>query len=202
MNLSLLIATLAALLSGPLLYQLARARPRLLKAMDLFVIVSITGLVLVEVMPEAYAAAGPWSLAFLGLGLLGPTALEHLLTHARREAHIAALALAVAGLLAHSFGDGAALSPAGGHGHLALAAAVAIHSVPVGLLVWWLMAPVFGRALPALTLAAMCASTVAGYVLGVQIGSGVQPQTWAFFQTLVAGSILHVAFGRPHSRPR
>lgn len=199
MHLVLLTATLLALLSGPLIYRAAQARPQLTRWIDGFVLVSVTGLVLVEVLPEAYAGGGWVSLLFLGAGLLGPTALEHGLTHARREAHLAALALALLGLLLHSFGDGAALSPAGGE-QTALALAVALHSVPVGLLVWWLMAPVFGWKLPALTLAAMCASTVAGYALGLELSQSLDPRHLAWFQSFIAGSILHVVFGRPHSR--
>jgi zinc transporter ZupT len=198
MNLILLAATLAALLCGPLLYAVAKGRPKLLKAMDGFVLVSVTALVLIEVVPETYAQAGLWSFVFIGLGLLGPTLLEHLLTHARREAHFAALAVAILGLMLHSFGDGAALSS--GNDHAALALAVAIHSVPVGLATWWLMFPVFGRGLPAFTLAAMCASTAGGYVFGVEVSSGIDPRVWASFQALVAGSILHVVFGRPHAQ--
>jgi hypothetical protein len=200
MNLALLTATIAALLCGPLLYAVAKRRPKLVKVMDGFVLVSVTALVLIEVLPETYAKAGLWSLVFLSLGLLGPTLLEHLLTRARREAHIAAMIVAALGLMIHSFGDGAALSPAGGQGNLALAAGVAIHSVPVGLAVWWLMFPVFGKLLPAITLAAMCASTVAGYFFGVEISAGIDPRFWASFQALVAGSILHVVFGRPHAQ--
>ncbi|TXH04978.1 MAG: hypothetical protein E6R07_06310 [Nevskiaceae bacterium] len=200
MNLLLLLATLAALLSGPLLYAVARRRPRLLRAMDAFVLVSVTGLVLLDVLPETWERSGAWSLLFIGLGLLGPTALEHLLTRARREAHLAALALAIFGLVLHSFGDGVVLSATGGGAHpLALGLAVAIHSVPVGLATWWLMVPVFGRGLPAFTLAAMCASTVAGFIFAVELSAGIDARVWAAFQALVAGSILHVVFGRPHA---
>ena len=199
MNLVLLFATLTALLCGPLLYALAQRRPNIMRWLDRFVLFSVVGLVLIEVVPETYAQAGLWSFAFIALGLLGPTALEHLLTRARRSMHIAALILALAGLMLHSFGDGAALSPANGQGHLALALAVAIHSVPVGLLVWWLMFPVFGKALPSLTLAGMCGCTLAGYVFGVEAAANIEPRYWSLFQALVAGSILHVAFGRRHN---
>jgi zinc transporter ZupT len=199
MNLALLLATIAALLSGPLLYQLAQRRPQIVSWLDRFVLFSVVSLVLIEVVPETYQQAGLWSFAFLAIGLLGPTALEQLLTRARREAHIAALVLAIIGLMLHSFGDGAALSPANGQGHFALALAVAIHSVPVGLLVWWLMFPVFGATLPALTLAAMCGCTLGGYVFGMQAAEAVDARYWALFQALVAGSILHVVFGRRHS---
>ena len=196
----LLIATLCALASGPLLYRAAKPRPRLRKAIDGFVLVCVTVLVLVEVVPESWKAGGPWAMAFLVAGTFGPTLIEHGLTSARRQTHLATLALAVLGLLAHSFGDGTALSPAGGNHTQALALAVAIHSIPVGLLVWWLMAPVFGPVLPALTLFSMCAVTVAGYLTGPDLSQHLDTQGWAWFQALVAGSILHVAFGRPHAR--
>lgn len=199
MHLTLLILTLLALLSGPLLYGISKKRPSLSKAIDLFVLVSVTTLVLVEVVPDIYESGGLWSFVFMAVGMLGPTLIEHGLTHARRETHLATLILAVAGLFAHSFGDGAALSPSG-NGTPALAVAVAIHSVPVGLLIWWLMAPVFGWRLPALTLAAMCISTIAGYLTGPELNHKLDSQSWTFFQALVAGSILHVVFGRPHSR--
>src|SRR3546814_7810560 len=62
------------------------------------------------------------------------------------------------GLVADSLGDGVAVS-AGGDAHLdmALPLAVAVHSVPVGLLVWWLLFPVFGIWPPLLAILAMCA---------------------------------------------
>ncbi|HSW14533.1 MAG TPA: permease [Solimonas sp.] len=201
MHLALLLATLAALLSGPLIYAVAHRRPSLLAFLDGFVLVSIAGLVLLEVVPGAFVDGGLWSGAFLLLGLLGPTFFEHLLSRARRSAHIAALALAILGLVLHSMADGAALSPLGHeslHRHEALALAVAIHSVPVGLVVWWLMAPVFGPLLPALAIAAMCAGTLVGYRYGIELNEILGLQAWAWFQALVAGSILHVVFGRPH----
>jgi uncharacterized protein len=201
-----LIATLAALMCGPLLYALARPRPALLAFLDGFVLVSIAGLVLLEVVPGAYGDGGAWSLAFLALGAIGPTLVEQGLERARREAHLATLALAVVGLVLHSLGDGAALAPveagaahAGhGHAHEALGIAIVVHSVPVGLVVWWIMAPVFGRGLPALTLALMAGGTLIGYGFGLELNAVLGAQAFAWFQALVAGSILHVVFGRPH----
>jgi len=201
MHLALLTATLAALLAGPLIYALAQRRPALLAFLDGFVLVSIAGLVLLEVVPGAFVDGGLWSGVFLLMGLLGPTLFEHLLSRARRSAHIAALALAILGLVLHSMADGAALSPLSGEGlhrHDALALAVAIHSIPVGLVVWWLMAPVFGALLPSLAIGAMCAGTLAGYRYGLTLNEVLGAQAWAWFQALVAGSILHVVFGRPH----
>lgn len=194
----LLIATLLALTCAPLLYALARRRPRLLPFLDGFVVVSIAVLLALEVVPSAFGEGGAWSLAFLAAGALGPTLVEHLLHQARRETHVAVLSLAIAGLVLHSLGDGAALTPQHGHAHEGLAIAIAIHSVPVGLLVWWLMYPVFGALLPSLALAAMAAGTIVGYLFGIELNEVLGARAWAWFQALVAGSILHVVFGRPH----
>src|SRR3546814_3949896 len=106
------------------------------------------------------------------------------------------------GLVAHSLGDGVALS-SGGDAHLdiALPLAVAVHSVPVGLLVWWLLFPVFGIWPPLLAILAMCAGTVVGYVFGPTLGAALGATGWAWIQALVAGTILHVVFGRPRTDP-
>ena len=204
MHLALLVLTLAALASGPLLYVYARPRPALLALLDGFMLISIAGLVLLEAVPGTFSAGGVFSVLFLLLGLLGPTAMEHWISRARREAHLTALALAMLGLIVHSLGDGVALS-AGGHDHhhegLALPIAVAVHSVPVGLAVWWLLYPVFGVLAPALAIVGMCASTLLGYGYGPLLGAELGTRGWAWFQALVAGSILHVVFGRPHLNP-
>jgi zinc transporter ZupT len=202
MHLTLLLATLAALLSGPLLYARARPRAGLLAFLDGFLFVSIFGLVLIEAVPGAFSTGGPWSLLFLAIGLLGPTVMETWLSHARREAHLAALLLAMVGLVVHSLGDGVALSSGdGAHPSIALPLAIAVHSLPVGLMVWWLLFPVFGRWPPWLAIIAMCIGTIAGYRYGPALGAVLGVTGWAWFQALVAGTILHVVFGRPHIDP-
>lgn len=194
----LLIATLAALLSGPVLYVVAQRRPALLSFLDGFVLVSIAGLVLLDAVPEAFGVGGWPVLLFLLLGMLGPTALEHGLSHARREAHLLALGLAILGLVLHSVGDGSALAGSDEAHGAALGLAIAIHSIPVGLMVWWLLYPVFGIALPTLALVAMGAATVIGFRYGMSFSLVLGAEGWAWFQALIAGSILHVIFGRPH----
>lgn len=197
MHLALLIATLLALCGGPLLYAATMRQPRLRRVIDLVVMAGVALLMLIEVLPDIYRNGGAVSFAFLGVGLVGPTLVEHALRHAQREAHLAALALAFIGLIAHSFGDGVALSPAGG-GATALPLGIALHSIPVGLTVWWLLAPVFGSRVPALALAAMCASTVAGFLAGTDVSEALDAEKLAWLQALIAGTILHVVLGRPH----
>jgi hypothetical protein len=192
-----LLATLLALAAGPLLYVAAQRRPRTLAFLDGFVLVSIAGLVLLEVVPGTFMEGGPWSIAFLLAGLFGPTLLEHLFRQAQREAHIGALTLAICGLILHALADGAVLAP-GADAGWALPLAVVIHSLPVGIAVWWLLAPTFGSWPPLLALAAMGAGTIAGVRFGVSLNEMLGAEAWAWFQSLVAGTILHVIFGRPH----
>ncbi len=197
MHLVLLIATLLALCGGPLLYGVTTRRPGLRRLIDRVVLAGVVLLMLAEVLPDIWRNGGIISFAFLAAGMLGPTLAEHALRNAQREAHMAALVLAFIGLIAHSFGDGVALSPAGGAA-TALPLGIALHSIPVGLAVWWLLAPVFGARVPALALAAMCASTVAGFVAGTDVSEALAPEKLAWLQALIAGTILHVVLGRPH----
>lgn len=191
-----LLATLLALAAGPALYAAARRSTQALAFLDGFVLVSIAGLVVLEVVPGTFTQGGPWSFAFLLAGLFGPTLLESLFRNAERQAHIGALALAVAGLVFHALADGVVLAPAGDNWALALA--VVVHSLPVGMAVWWLLAPSFGAGPPLAVLLAMGAGTVAGYGFSEPLNALLGQQGWAWFQSLVAGSILHVIFGRPH----
>lgn len=192
-----LFATLLALAAGPVLFAAARRSARTLAFLDGFVLVSIAGLVILEVVPGTFMEGGPWSLAFLVAGLFGPTLLERLFRRAERETHIGALALAVCGLVFHALADGVVLAP-GAATDWALPAAVVVHSIPVGMAVWWLLAPHFGAWPPVLALLAMGAGTVTGYHYGAPLNEMLSAQAWAWFQSLVAGTILHVIFGRPH----
>src|SRR3546814_18957630 len=47
----------------------------------------------------------------------------------------------------------------------------------------------------------MCAGTVVGYVFVPTLGAALGATGWAWCQALVAGTILHVVFGRPHIDP-
>jgi zinc transporter ZupT len=193
---SFLLATLLALAAGPVLYAAARRNARALAFLDGFVLVSIAGLVLLEVVPDTFVHGGTWSLAFLLAGVFGPTLLESRFRRLERQAHIGALALAVLGLVVHALADGVVLAPAGGDWALPLA--VVLHSIPVGMAAWWLLAPSFGAGPPLFALLAMGGGTIAGYHYGTALSELLSAQAWAWFQSLVAGSILHVVFGRPH----
>src|SRR5438874_504868 len=94
-----LLATLLALASGPALYAQARSRPRMQSLLDGAVLVGITGLIVLDVVPETWRQGGAWSLAFIATGLFGPTLLERAFRRVRHEAHLGALGLATGGLV-------------------------------------------------------------------------------------------------------
>jgi hypothetical protein len=192
-----LIATLIVLAAGPALYAAARRSARTLAFVDGFVLVSIAGLVVFEVAPETFKAGGIGSLVFLLAGVFGPTVLERRFRRAERQMHIGTLLLAMGGLVLHALADGVVLAP-GAAADWALPAAVVLHSLPVGVAVWWLLAPHFGAGPPLLALLAMGAGTLVGYHYGPSLNEMLSAQAWAWFQSLVAGTILHVIFGRPH----
>ncbi len=192
---TLLLASIAALLTGPLAYRFAR-RGTTLTILDGFVFVAISGLVILSVLPEAIVHGGWMAIVLIVAGFVGPTVAEHLFHRAAKGTHVAALILGLVGLCLHALIDGAALGgglalQAGGQ----LPAAVVLHRLPVGLASWWLLRPHFGTAVASLALAAVAGATAAGYAVGpadLTVGSV------AWFQAFVGGSLLHVVFFRPH----
>lgn len=208
----LLLASLAALLAGPLIVRAFGASRGLLSMLDAFVITSITGLIFLEVLPSALVGAGLWPVGAAVVGLWLPRGLEHVLEGHRSEGSGRALLVAAAlfGLAIHAMLDGAALAPTGtvdAHGHVAgagdwgLGLSVILHRIPFGLVIWWTVRPRHGILTATGLLALIAAATVAGYLLG-QIGIRELPTTALLtFQALVAGALLHIVFEHPVDDP-
>lgn len=208
----LLLASLAALLAGPLIVRAFGASRGLLSTLDAFVITSITGLIFLEVLPSALVGAGLWPIAAAVVGLWLPRGLEHVLESRRAEGRGRALltVAALAGLAIHAMLDGAALAPTGildDHGHVAgagdwgLGLSVILHRIPFGLVIWWTVRPRHGVLPAAGLLALIAAATVTGFFLG-QVGIRELPTTALLtFQALVAGALLHIVFEHPVDDP-
>lgn len=192
-----LLATFAAIASGPALYAAARGRPGLQRGMAVLVWAGLLSLLGFEVIPEALADGGLPGIAWFVAGLAGPTVIEHTVRRLRRETHLAALAVAVAGLGVHALGDGAVLASVGPDS-AALGAAVALHSVPIGLTLCWLLIPALGWARAVGVLLAVCIATLVGYLATPDLSRSLGPVAWAWFQMLIAGLLLHALLGRPH----
>jgi uncharacterized protein len=196
-----LLLSLVALVVGPLLHHLALRQRSTLAALDGFVFVAITGLVLLHIVPNALHLAG-WYAALAGFaGLLVPGAAERLAHRAAAHVHLLFLVLAMLGFGGHSFLDGVALSspPTSASGATELAMAIVIHRLPDGLAIWWLLRVPYGAVAASGTLAMMAAATVAGYVVGGAVLLKAAPSWLGIVQALVAGSLIHVVLHRPHA---
>ena len=185
---------------GPALHQLARATGTMLAALDGFVYVTIGGMVLFHILPETYHLAGWPVFIALALGLMGPGWVEHRLENLARQAHAVALLLALVGIGLHGFTDGLALGQ-GGHEHAGehmLPWAVVLHRLPVGLMVWFLIRPVYGLRLALATLLLIGVATVLGFFMGEFAVGSLTNDSRGLFQALVAGTLLHVVVHRSY----
>lgn len=197
-----LTSSLIALLVGPLVYGAVRRRDMMLSMLDGFIFVTITGLVFIYILPDCFSYGGWLTLLFAIVGLFGPTLLEGFFRRSARRTHIVTLILGLLGVGLHAFLDGTALA----HHHFFLGEssehllplAVILHRLPVGLTVWWLLRPSFGRRTAGSVLGLIALSTVVGFALGPALTSGINSEGVAWFQALVAGSLLHVVFHQPH----
>jgi len=195
----LLVASIVALALGPPLLRMARGSGWALRLLDGFIYVAIGGLVLLHVLPEAIHHSGWWALVAAGVGMLGPSQVEHRLERSAKQAHAAALFLACIALGIHGMMDGVALA-ASSDARLAegLGLAVVLHRLPVGLTLWWLIEPAKGARTAVWVLAAMAAATVVGFVLGGTAAETLGSPAMGLFYALVGGSLLHVVLHRPH----
>jgi uncharacterized membrane protein YraQ (UPF0718 family) len=201
-----LILSIVALALGPALYRLFRRQEGALAALDGFMFVSMGGLILL-ILPETVDHGGWRSLVFVLMGLLGPSLLERNFHRLGQGAHWVALLLGLIGLCLHAVVDGMALGETPGahehghghgHGDSFLPLAVMLHRIPVGLTIWWLLRRTLGKGIAISILALMAISTVVGFFLGVHLLDSFTGQGMAWFKALVAGSLLHVVFHRPH----
>ena len=196
---AVLVLSLAALAAGPLVYRTAHRAGGGLALLDGFVIVAIIGLVSIHIVPEAIEGAGGVALAVALAGFLGPGLVELALRRAARRVHFATLALAVIGLVVHGFFDGVGLasSDPDSDGPSLLALAVLLHRLPVGIALWWLLAPSVGWRVAATSLAALGSATVIGFAAADAFASQLDSLWVGLCQALIAGSVLHVVIHRP-----
>jgi len=182
-----------------MLFNLTAKKNNMLDLFDGFIFVVIGGLVIFHILPESIEQAGLWSIAFTLLGLLGPTIAEKLFHQAAALTHKTTLALGVSGLVLHSVTDGSALTADPDFTQLTLIIAVIAHRLPVGLTVWWLLRPHFGKVVALSVLVLMAAGTLIGAQLGTQWRPEINPLVIALIESFIAGSVLHVVFHRPYA---
>lgn len=195
---TLLVIAVAALLVGPLLARTFEQQPGVNRFLDGFILVSIGGIAVTHLLPEAVLEIGGMALLMVVLGALLPYLAERAFHNYERATHSGVLILALSGILVHTLLDGMALSSAStehGAGR-ALAFAVILHRLPVGLLIWWALKPFSSVRVILGVLVLMSLSTIAGFTISINEIPSLHTSGITYFQSLVTGSLLHVLFHR------
>jgi len=194
----LLLLSILALVTGPVLIQVLGKRFQVGAAIDAFVLVVISGLVFLHILPEGISSGGWWALGAAGIGLLIPRLWEWGVRADVKRAHTVVLVLGLVAFGLHAVLDGMILGghhPAHGpahtgpdeHGFLPLG--IILHRLPVGIGIWWIVRGAFGLRTALFLFAGIIGATTMGFFAAEALEAGPTP---AVLQCLLAGSLLHV----------
>ena len=175
----LLFLSILALFLGPLTYRLLQRQPGWLDLLDAFIFVTISGLVLFHILPELLHNGGLFVLVLMTIGLLAPGWIEKYFHKAAHQAHQTTLFLSIFGLVLHASLDGSILlaGQSDRTGWL-LAIGVLLHRFPVGITIWWLLRPQYGRLLPLIILSCMSLATLVGAFLASILWPSLMASGW------------------------
>ena len=196
-----LLASILALGLGPLIYSRFRGAWAA-TAIDAFALVGVGGLVFVHILPQVFTQAGWIVFPAALVGFFGPGFLCGSKLFAGQQTRRIVTPLAVFGIIVHALLDGLALTHQASHEETrALSAAVIVHRIPIGLGLWWLAAPLYGRRAALGLLSAIALFSALGFFFGEALIEGASSTGVALFQALIAGSLIHVIFRHPPVRP-
>jgi len=197
-----LLLSIISLFIGPMLYLWLRKGGFVAKAFDSVIVVVLIVLMAFLLIPESWAELGYWSVALIFAGYLLPGLLESLIKKAAHTLHLISLVLALAGLALHAMLDGAALmigngSAGSGPGN-SLGLAIVLHRFGVGLMLWMMVQPVFGKRVAFGVLGFVGLATVVGYLLSETILGLEGDHAMSVLQALIIGMIVHSLIHRSH----
>jgi hypothetical protein len=194
-----LILSILALFAGPLLYHWLRRGGRMARVVDTVIVGILVVLVAVFLVPESLAGLGYPALALIAAGYLVPGLLERAVRGAARAFHLLSLGLALAGLLLHAVLDGAGLASVALQSGSTLALAIVLHRFGMGLVIWLIVQPGFGRGPAIAILGLMCVATIAGYLLSEHFLAVQGQNAVLVVQALIIGTIIHSLLHRGHT---
>ena len=198
---TMLIQSLVSFLLGPLVAILGGRLPSMLPVIDGFVLISLSGLVMLEVIPHAMEEIGLWALGLAMAGLLVPSFVEKSRFRIADQAHDMALIFGIVAILLHSMVDGLALAISVAEGNAeAFGSAVILHRLLEGMAVWWLLRPTHGKRLAMATIFAGVLLNLAGWFGGQQLQSLVSSFPSSAVMALLGGALLHVIIHAPDQK--
>ena len=193
----MLFAALLSLGLAPVLHEAAERGARRggwavggMQALDTWMAVVASGVVLLEVMPESVEHLGVYAIAVALLGAVLTNAAHH--GGGDRWVGVAALL----GLSAHSLLDGAALATAGA---TSVGLAVTLHNAPAGVAIWRAAGKHAPRALAVAGLSTLAGATIAYLGFASTTALSTLTPMLSAVQCFVAGSVLHIV---THVHPR
>ena len=198
----MLFLSIISLFIGPLLYQWLRHGGFIAKAFDSLIVAVLIVLMAFLLIPESWEMLGYWSVALILAGYLLPGLLEQSIKKAAHAFHLASLLIALLGLAFHAVIDGAALF-GGAHGHSSnLSLAIVLHRFGVGMMLWMMVQPVFGKRVAYGVLVFVSLVTITGYMLSDAVltldTQGVMPIIQALIIGMIGHSLVHRHHGAEH----
>lgn len=181
-----------------MLYQWLRRGGFIAKAFDSLIVAVLVVLMAFLLIPESWSQLGYWSIVLILSGYLAPGLLEQLIKRAAHTFHMVSLLLALAGLALHALLDGAALSGVNGLGSNNLSLAIVLHRLGVGMMLWMMVQPAFGKRVAFSVLGFVSLATVAGYLVSEPLLGLEGDDTMAVIQAVIIGMIGHSLVHRGH----
>lgn len=194
----MLLFSIAMLFAGPLLYQWLRQGGLIARAFDRVMVMVLAVVVVFLLVPEAMAGLGWISLLLMMAGYLLPGLLESGIRKSAHTFHLISMILALAGVMLHAMLDGAGLAGSQWRDGSQLGLAIVLHRLGVGLVLWLIVQPAFGRRWALAVLALIAAATVLGYFLSETMLPLADRDSVMVVQSLIIGTILHSLVHREH----
>jgi hypothetical protein len=193
-----LLLSLITLFAGPLLFQWLSRSAHVARMVDRVIVVVLVVLVAVLLLPETIEPLGIAAPLFVIAGYLLPGVLEKLIRRAAETLHLVSLFVALLGLILHALLDGAGLAGSELRSSPALAAGIILHRFGVGLMLWLIIEPVFGRNLAWWTLVAIAASTIVGFEFSEWLLPLADDRVVSALLGVIVGTIIHGLIHRSH----
>ena len=187
------IAALVAPLVGVLIYIAFHNHPRSIRVIDTVVLSALPILVAVQIFPHVWLERQIAPLIAVGAGIGILYVIERLSRSLAQHTDNVTIVLGVASMAMHALLEGGALMPASVS--VSFTAAVVLHRIPVGLLIWWLLEPRHGVGVAILGVGSLLLATVIGFVAGTEL-LPEEHGVLELYQAFVGGSLLHVVFHR------
>jgi hypothetical protein len=168
------------------------------RTFDQAIVAALVALVVFLLVPETFSALGWPALLLIAGGFLLPGVLESGLKKSAHTLHVISILFALAGLALHAMLDGAGLAGSGLHNSGNLALAIVLHRLGVGLVVWLIVQPAFGRMTAISVLLMIALATVLGYLLSEKLLPLAGQNSVMLIQALIIGTIVHSLVYREH----